>query len=336
MLHNGSPYSIIRLSIQLSLAGYQADRLKKESGTLANLSYLSDTTKQVFDDFKHSLKSEKSQKEYYYIINAFCSYCGKDYLVADANDFKGYFESLETGAAIGNISTKTICTRYAVMINFSAYIVSHAQDYGITSFVNYMIKVKKPGVSINIRPQSIPSLEQLDQIYTAAQTDYAMYCIIALVNKCALTVEQICKLKLQNFIIDSEMNCGMLFPYQYSADKYVKLPDDVRDILNEYVNDIRNSPTEFLFCNAKGGQLTPRVLQNRMKRIVDMAAEGEQWNFTLQDIRNLSVVLMLKGGAEAEDVASYIGINSKWMQKFDRAVEDFVVAPCDFINISIK
>ena len=293
-----------------------------------NQSYLSDTTIQLFDDFKGTLKSKQSQREYYYIINAFCTYCEKDYLVASADDFKNYFESLNTGAAIGNISSKTICTRYAVMINFSAYIVSHASDYGITSFVNYMVKVRKPGVSINIRSKSIPTLEQLDRIYTAAQTDSAMYCIISLVNKCALTVEQICKLKLQNFIMDSEMNCGILFPYQYSADKYIKLPDDVREI--------RNSSTDFLFCNAKGGQLTPRVLQNRMKRIVDTAAGEEKWLFSLQDIRNLSVVLMLKGGAEAEDIASYIGINSKWMQKFDKAVEDFVMAPCDFININIK
>ena len=299
-------------------------------------SFLSDITRQFFDDFKVTLKSEQSQKEYFYIINAFCNYCEKDYLVAAADDFKNYFDSMDTAAAIGNISYKTICTRYAVMINFSAYIVSHADDYGVNSFVNYMVKVKKPGVSINIKSKSIPTLEQLDRIYTAAQTDYAMYCIISLVNKCALTVEQICKLRLQSFIMDSEMNCGILFPYQYSADKYIKLPDDVRDILNEYVNEVRNSSTDFFFCNAKGGQLTPRVLQNRMKRIVNAAAGDEEWNFSLQDIRNLSVVLMLKGGAAADDVATYIGINSKWMQKFDKAVEDFIMAPCDFINLDIK
>ena len=299
-------------------------------------SFLSDITRQFFDDFKATLKSEQSQKEYFYIINAFCNYCEKDYLVAGADDFKNYFDSMDTAAAMGNISYKTICTRYAVMINFSAYIVSHADDYGVNSFVNYMVKVKKPGVSINIKSKSIPTLEQLDRIYTAAQTDYAMYCIISLVNKCALTVEQICKLRLQSFIMDSEMNCGILFPYQYSADKYIKLPDDVRDILNEYVNEVRNSSTDFFFCNAKGGQLTPRVLQNRMKRIVNAAAGDEEWNFSLQDIRNLSVVLMLKGGAAADDVATYIGINSKWMQKFDKAVEDFIIAPCDFINLDIK
>ena len=299
-------------------------------------SFLSDTTRQFFDDFKVTLKSEQSQKEYFYIINAFCNYCEKDYLVAAADDFKNYFDSMDTAAAMGNISSKTICTRYAVMIYFSAYIVSHADDYDVNSFVNYMVKVKKPGVSINIKSKSIPTLEQLDRIYTAAQTDYAMYCIISLVNKCALTVEQICKLRLQSFIMDSEMNCGILFPYQYSADKYIKLPDDVRDILNEYVNEVRNSSTDFFFCNAKGGQLTPRVLQNRMKRIVNAAAGDEEWNFSLQDIRNLSVVLMLKGGAAADDVATYIGINSKWMQKFDKAVEDFIMAPCDFINLDIK
>lgn len=302
----------------------------------SNLCMMSHQTKAAFNDFKMSLKNEKSQHEYYYIINSFCKYCGKDYLEAGYEDFKNYFDSLLTGAALGNISYKTICTRYAVMINFSAYIVSHASDYGIEKFVNYMVKVQKPGISINIKSKSIPTLEQLDKIYSAAKTDALMYCVISLVNKCALTVEQICSLKLKNFILDSELNSGILFPYQYSADKYIKLPDDIRDILNEYVNELRESDSDYLFCNAKGGKLTPRVLQNRMKRVVAAAANGENWNFTLQDIRNLSVVLMLKGGADAEEVASYIGINSKWMQKFDRAVEDFVLAPCDYINLSIS
>ena len=52
-----------------------------------------------------------------------------------------------------------------------------------------------------------------------------------------------------------------------------------------------------------------------MQRIVTEASEGENWKFTLQDIRNLAVVMMLRGGAEKEEVADYIGVESRWMQR---------------------
>lgn len=296
---------------------------------------MSELTLRVFNDYKMTLQKEKSRSEYYYVINSFCQFCGKDYLIAGADDFKNYFESLDTAAALGNLSYKTICMRHAVMINFGSYISSHAKTYEIKGFVNYMVKIPKPGVSINITSRNIPTLEQLDKIYEAAQEDMLMYCVIALVNKCALTVKQICDLKITNFIYDSERNCGMIFPYQYSADRYIKLPDDVRDILNNYVS-IRNTGSEYLFCNQKNGKMTQRVLQNRMKNIITIAAGEEGWSYTLQDIRNMATVLMIKGGAEKEDVAAYIGIEAKWMQRYDRAVEEFVLAPCDYINIDIR
>ena len=297
--------------------------------------FLSDLTIRIFDDFKMMLKKEKSRTEYYYIINSFCRYCQKDYLYADMKDFQNYFENLKTDAAVGKTSYKTICTKHAVLINFSAYIASHAQTYGIKVFPNYMARVPKPTVTVNVIPKTIPSAEQLDRIYSMAKEDPLMYCVIALVNKCALTVEQICNLKLNNFIIDAENNCGIIFPYQYAADRYIKLPNDVLNILNAYVQNVRDTNSEFLFYNKKKGPLTPRVLQVRMKNLVKTASGDENWTFSLQDIRNLSAILMIQGGAVDEDVAQYMGIESKWMQRYTKAIEALAFAPCDYINFTI-
>jgi len=297
---------------------------------------ISEKTEQIINDYALALKSEKSRKEYYYIIRGFCDYCGKDYLKAGVEDFKLYFESMKTAAKNGEKSHKTIGKVYSVLSNFSAYIVSNAENYGITGFYNHLMKIAKPEISHNITIQNIPSMEQLDKIYTAAQNDALMYCVIALVNKCALTVDQICNLQMRSFIMDSENNCGMIFPYQYSADRYIKLPDDVRDILNDYVAIAREAKGDYLFCNKRGGQITPRVLQNRMQMVVERAAGEEEWKFSLQDIRNMSAVLMLKGGGEADEVADYIGIQTQWMQRYDRAVVEFAEAPCDYINLSIR
>lgn len=295
---------------------------------------LSEKSLEIFTDFSKTLEKQKSRDDYYYIINSFCRDVGKDYLDADYEDFRQYFEMLEEKAASGHISYKTISAKYTVLISFSSYIVSHAAKYGVR-YKNHLVRIPKPAISVNIKPQSMPTLEQLDKIYTVASEDPMMYCIISLVNKCGLTVEQICSLKLANFLIDAENRCGMLFAFRSSADKYIKIPEDVCMILDDYVNHIRKSKSEFLFCNRRNDPLTKRVLQIRMQRIVTEASEGENWKFTLQDIRNLAVVMMLRGGAEKEEVADYIGVESRWMQRYESAVAAFDLAPCDYINIKI-
>lgn len=301
---------------------------------MKNKTALSEMTLKIFNDFSQSLEKEKSRDDYYYIINSFCRESGKDYLAAEYDDFRKYFEKLDDKAASGHLSYKTIYARYTVLINFSAYIVSCSARYGV-KYTNYMVKIPKPSVSANVKPQSMPTLDRLDKIYSAASEDPVMYTIISLVNKCGLTVEQICSLKLANFLVDAENRCGMLFAFRHSADRYIKIPEDVCAILNDYVNHIRTGKSEYMFCNRRNAPFTPRVLQIRMKKIINQASEGQDWKYTLQDIRNLAVVMMLKGGADKEDVADYIGVESKWMQRYERAVAAFDLAPCDYINIRI-
>lgn len=303
--------------------------------TSAN-TYLSEKTLSIFNEYKSSFKSNRAQNEYYYIINSFCKYCEKDYLDAGLNDFQEYFKSLDTAASMGNTTYKTIRSKHAALYSFSAYIVLYTETYDIPNFQNYMLRIPKPVVSISISARDIPTLEQLDRIYEAAKTDKQMYCIVALINKCALTADQICSLKLANFVIDAENNCGIIFPYQYSSDRKIKLPDDISDIINDYVNfDRANSKSDYLFLNQKNLPLTTRVLQNRMKHLISKAAGDEAWSFTMQDLRNMSVVLMLQNGVGEAEVASYIGIKCKWMQRYQKAVSEFNNAPSDYINLTI-
>lgn len=297
---------------------------------------LSQKTKDIYESYKTTLKTEKSRKEYYYIINAFCQYTGKDYLLSSESDFKNYFKSLEVSAIAGNLSYKTLCSRYSILINFSSYIVSYGYQFGIKDFANYMTKIPPPKMDIKVQSKSIPTMQQLDEIYSAARQDTMMYCIISLVNKCALTIDHICNLKKQNVRFDTENNLGLIFPYQYRADKFIKLPQDVYRIMDHYYRNVRQTDTDYFFVNTKGNKLSKRMLQIRMKKIVNLASGNETWEFSLQDIRNLSAVLMLKGGADKEEVANYLSINPQWIQRYEKAVEEFSYGPCDCINISIK
>lgn len=299
------------------------------------MGYLSETTKKIFEDYKETLRTEKAKSEYFYVINSFCEYTQKDYLDCGYSDFKAFCDMLDTSVASGRYSFKTICFKHSVLHMFSTYIDAYSDTYGIKDFRNYMIKIPKPVASVAVKPASIPTAEELDKIYEAAKDDPLMYAIIALVNKCALTTAQLSTLRKSNFIIDSNQNVGMVFPYEFGSNRYLKITDDVVKILNSYITT-RNDESDYFFIGKGGKPLSHRTLQGRTSRLMEKAFGPNGKSFTLQDLRNLSVVLMLKGGAAEETVAEYIGIGAKWIQRYGRAVEEFNKAPCDYINISVS
>lgn len=298
------------------------------------MSYLSEKTKKIFDDYKETLKTKKAKSEYFYVINSFCDYAEKDYLDCGYTDFKAFCDMLDTSVASGRYSFKTICFKHSVLHMFSTYIDAYSDTYEISNFRNYMIKIPKPVASVAVKPTSIPTPKELDTIYEAAKDDPLMYAVVALVNKCALTTAQLSALRKSNIIIDANQHVGMVFPYEFGSNRYLKITDDVVEILNRYMAT-RNDSSDYFFVGKGGKPLSHRSLQGRTARLMEKAFGEGGKAFTLQDLRNLSVVLMLKGGANEETVANYIGIGAKWIQRYGRAVEEFDNAPCDYINMSV-
>lgn len=296
---------------------------------------LSHETNLIFDKFKTSLSSERGKKNYYYTLNQFCNFCEKDFSKATDIDFNKYLAMLDKESKAGRLSYKTLCFKYSVLTVFSSYIINNEKTLGIKLKSHYMLSVPKPQVRIVVGKEQLPSLEQLDAIYESAKREPMLYAIIALVNKCALTTKQIIDLKKENFILDAEEQTGLLFPYKRAKNKYLKLPEDVLEVLNRWMK-IRTDDSDYMFVNKRGDNLTSRSLQLKIKSLMERTFGKDEANhFTLQSLRNLSAVLMLKNGADRGDVAEYLGIRPNWIQRYDRAVAEYNEAPCDYINIKI-
>ena len=301
--------------------------------------YFSESTKHLLDDFCSSLKSAKSKKNYSSVIEQFCDVTGKDFLKAGLPDFLMYCDNLDAARRKGVYTYKTACFKHNVLYLFSHYIDMHGTEYGVNDFRNNMIKIPKPAADSFVAPQSVPTIEQLDKIYNVAKKNPMMHAIIALVNKCGLTSKQITMIRKSNFIIDANQNVGIILQFQFASNRYIKVPDDVVKILNNWMEfrngTYPNNNSEYMFLNADGGQLCIRSLQIRVSKIMNEAFGPTEKKFSLQDLRNLSAVLMIKGGADKDEVADYLGINAKWIQRYSKAVDSYIDAPCDYINIKI-
>lgn len=300
--------------------------------------YMSDTTLDLFNDYKQSLKSEQSRKNYFTVIDQFCNYEKKDFISAGMPDFMHYCDHIDAEQKKGHYAYKTACFKYNILLLFSYYIDAHGKEHGVTTFRNSMMHIPKPVPDSYVAVQTIPTTQELDQIYNTAKLYPMMHAIIALVNKCALTSQQITKLRKSNFMIDANQNAGLILQFEHSSNRYIKVPDDVLIILNAWMEereDRYGDSSPFVFLNAAGAQLSMRSLQLKIKKIMTATFGEKGKSFTLQDLRNLSAVLMIKGGAEKDMVADYLGIKARWVQRYTKAVEQYSEAPCDYINLKL-
>lgn len=306
--------------------------------------YMSELEQQMFNDYvKESGLKEKTISEYRYAVNECCRTLGMEFLRIRKEDMDWYQGILEQGQLNEHLTYKTIAYKMSVLYMFSDFIMRHAKEYNIPGYVNPTVVLKKPAYNINVAPDSMPTMKELDLILEAAKKDPMVTAILVLVTKCALTTKQVTELKKDDFIIDSEQNFGILRPFKMSANKYLKVTDDVTSVLNDWMLMRKAAPGErHMFLNAKGGALSIRSLQNRIHDVVAEAAENgkhmnpvvEVKNYSLDDLRNLSVTLMIAGGAEPDDVMDYAGIRPQWARRYETAVEAFRNSPVDFVPIN--
>lgn len=78
----------------------------------------------------------------------------------------------------------------------------------------------------------------------------------------------------------------------------------------------------------------PNTLSKKITDIIHGALGDNK--YSLQSLRDFAITTMRTSGASEHLVATYIGIGSEWIQRYNKAVEEFVLAPCDLVNIIIK
>ena len=294
--------------------------------------YISDLTDEIFESFKETLKKAQTAREYYYVICQFCTMMEKDFLSAGKADFEAYRDNLYAMAACNDLSYKTVYYRISVIKKFSSYILQEAEKFGLKSYTDHAANIRRPAVPIDVSPRTIPQKSDFARIRETAKPDPLMNAVIALVTKCALTSEEIINLQTGHFVIDINGNYGLKFVYADRPNRYLKIPQDVLEAVNGWRN-VDKVDDGYIFHNKKRGRLSQRTLQIYVQKLMEKTFPERDKDklFTIQDLRNMAVVLMLRGGAESGDVANYIGISTSWMHRYSHAVEAFANAPCDFI-----
>lgn len=195
-----------------------------------------------------------------------------------------------------------------------------------------VIEVVLPDMEFKI--ENLPDFESINQVlaYFKSEGDIVGFLSCSLVLRTTLTTNELVSLERNMFLQDANGNYGIRLKLTNHAYRYVKLPDDIVELINQYsLQRTDNLPCFFL--NKKGKAVSARALQNRLR---DACLACNVTPFTYNDLRTLSQALMIKEGAPLGKLAEHINVkNMSWFFRYNRVVEALDDSAVDYSHLKI-
>lgn len=301
--------------------------------------YISNEFINMYWNFYASNLSIRTRTEYERVITQYSKITKTDLLNTNPDAVQVYFKYIEERLKSNRLSYNTAVMRFSVLRTVSEYIKYKKEKEG-HSFVNYFKDIVLPDSDKTLVNEDIPSDSDLDYILNAAfeANDDQAFLLFSLVIKCGLKSSEISKLDIDYLAIDANDNFCIAFPGKTKLSRIIKLPDDISNLLNSYIdkNKITDGP---VFINKRNNRLKVRDAERILNKYIEEGINKKKISkhFTLQSMRHAAFKYMLQGNASEEDVANYCGITTKWMSRYKRVVsttQEFTAGDYSVIKIT--
>lgn len=287
----------------------------------------------IWPEFSKKLTNERAQDNYYSIVCMLCDYTQTDFLEISYAQAKAYFDSLFVPKPNRKrIALSTIQSRLSALRSISSFISENKETYGIPdAYGNVFFYVDIPVLDENVKKEDIPTVKELGTILLAASEDPMMFLIFSMVIRCGFAASEICKMKVSQICEDAANRFSVAF-HEKTRTRYVKLPNDVVTVLMDYRKYLKVKQ-EFMFYNKKGHVLKVRNLESLVRKYVSKGLVSK--DYTIQDIRNAAVCHMKASGADDVSTADYIGVEARWMYRYDDVIKELDMQPVDLVKLRI-
>lgn len=276
------------------------------------------------------IKTERTEQQYMYVFNALCNYAKCDYLDISKEQIKAYFSEIDSSTII-----KSTNYDLSVLRAVSRYMDENAKEFQIEPrYLDLFSVIDVMFPDMQFRPEDLPDFKDVDRVldYFKNEGDMVGFLSCSLVLRTTLTTNELVSLKRDMLLQDANGNYGIRLKLTNHAYRYVKLPDDIVELINQYSKQrIDNLP--YFFLNKKGKAVSARALQNRLREACLIC---EVQPFTYNDLRHLSQVLMIKEGAPLNKLAEHIDVkNLNWFFRYNRVVEALDDSAVDYSHLKI-
>lgn len=301
--------------------------------------YLIDITKELLTSYLGTLKNPRTKEEYSANINNLCNAVEKDFIDISKEDAVSFFEKMKGKVADGDLSRKTFNMRLSTCRSFAAYIETSEMEEG---YKNPFNEITFPPVENEITDESIPSLEELDKVMSAArESGLRDYLIFALATRMCLSSTAILRLTRECFREEQGQAFLVVLPAGATKNnhdvtaRFLKVPSDVAEIFKKYLSELtQTDEAGHIFFNEKGTPMRLRNLDTRVKKIIGNAELTK--SYTMKDLRNRGIIDMVAAideddtGTE-EGVQEYLGVQPARMADYIRSAK--IVTSCPPENL---
>ncbi len=278
----------------------------------------------IWNEFESTLQTTQAKKEYKREILAICQYSKKKYILLSRLEIQAYFNFL----LASHLKPSTILSKQAKLRSFSNYLCDNAARFHIEYKTNPFISINfMPDSSFYIAADHVPSVSEIDNIFSEASSCPEVYLILSLLVKCTISPGELCRIRLSDFYLD-ETGYPYLKIVSKGNTRSIKITSDIVDIINSYVS--LATPTTYLFENRNGNQLRLRDMERHFRKLLPTCT------YTLSDIRNSGIAIMLAQGIPHIQVAAYAGITPLWLRRFEKQLPQLGVQAIDLSSLQIK
>lgn len=276
------------------------------------------------------ISTKRAEQQYIYVFNAVCNHAKCDYLDISKAQVSAYFSEISRDATL-----KSTNYDLSVLRAVSRYMDENAAELKIEP--RYLdlfsaIEVSFPDMQFNI--EDLPDFNSVDKVlaYFKEEGDMVGFLSCSMVLRTALTTNELVTLERNMLLQDANGNYGIRMKLTDHAYRYMKLPDDIVELINQYSKQRTDNKPNF-FLNKKGKAVSARALQNRLREAC-LACNVKP--FTYNDLRILSQALMLKEGAPLGKLAEHVNLkNVSWFFRYNRVVESLKDSPVDYSHLKI-
>lgn len=260
----------------------------------------------IWPAFCQKLKSSDSRDNYKYILDDFYRFTGLSYELCTKDNALAYdrhLERLEYQDGKNKIKHSTHVARISCLRSVGDFI---SKCNFIPDYENPFLYVIVKAVDAELNDTDIPSIEDMEYLFRAAENSPRDFLIFLLAGKCALSTSQICALKMTDLAMNEDGKLSGLTIRNGNYSHTILLPDDVLVALHRYL-EIRE-PSEQLFINKRHTKLKERDLQRLLKKYTSELRDVLcKKDFTISELKHAAVKYMRIGGATDEEIAKYTG-----------------------------
>lgn len=280
--------------------------------------------------YSDKISTKRAEQQYIYVFNAVCNHAGCDYLDISKSQINAYFSDINKNATI-----KSTNYDLSVLRAVSRYMDENADAFKIEPrYLNLFSAIQVSFPDMQFKLEALPDFSSIDKVlaYFKKEGDIVGFLSCSMVLRTALTTNELVTLEKNMLLQDANGNYGIRLKLTEHAYRFIKLPDDIVELINQYSKQRTDDKPNF-FLNKKGKAVSARALQNRLREAC-LACDVKPFNYN--DLRTLSQAIMLKEGAPLCKLAEHVNVkNLGWFFRYNRVVESLDDSPVDYSHLKI-